>query len=245
MGAIVELIEHWREFDPTRTPYVHPKDIAAIKGVHGLSLDALPYPFAGDIAGADIWFLMLNSNVGDSDKQDEREPYFANLLLKNLRQEQTLDQHPFFSLDPKLKRTGTFKYYNGRCCFGLLIEELSRRGRMSLEESRSAVCRRVAVIQYYPYRSRGQFPVGDFADRTPSTLLAKAAVHDAMRSGKLIVIPRSAPKWGFDYGSIQPNRLITHRSDQARSPSVKPKNLGGAMAGGDAMLERLLTLASS
>ena len=241
MGAIENLIEHWRGFDLARSPYVHRKDIAALKGVHGLSLDALPYPFVGDVAGADIWFLMLNSNVGDSDKQDEREPYFADQLQRNLRQNWNAGDHPFFSLDPRLKRTGTFQYYNGRCCFGVLIDELSRRTRITSDQARRIVSRRVAVVQYYPYRSRGQFPSGDFADRTPSTLFAKDAVHEAVNAGKLVIIPRSAPKWGFEYGILQPDRLITHRSDQARSPSVKPKSSGGAMAGGDAMLDRLLT----
>jgi hypothetical protein len=240
MTAISKLIDHWRQYSFGSRPAVHPADKHAVSGAGGLHLQAEPYPFVGDVSGADIWFLMLNSNVGDADHVDEARPKMSELLRRNLSQQWECMEYPFFSLDPALHHTGTFAYYNGRCAFGQLINQFADDAGLPVDNARRTVAKRVAILQYYPYRSKGTYPNDSRLDLTPSSRLAVAAARAALSEGKLIIVPRSAPKWGFAYGVVSEN-LVTHRSDQARSPSVKPSALGGRMAGGDAVLRRLLS----
>lgn len=240
MTAVERLIEHWRQYEVGARPAVHPTDRHVVKGVSGLLLSAEPYPFVGDVAGADIWFLMLNSNVGDADAMDEAQPAMAELIRRNLAQEWEGVDYPFFSLHPVLQHTGTYRYYNGRCAFGQLIEAFAGRAGLSLEQARRIVANRVAVVQYFPYRSKGTYPGDARLEQTPSTRLVVAAVREAAQLGKLILVPRSALKWGFQYG-LNAGPIITHRADQARITSVKPSAYGGRMPAGDAALERLLS----
>jgi hypothetical protein len=240
MDAINRLVDHWRQYAFGSRPGVHPADQQAVNGVIGLHLGAEPYPFVGDVLGADIWFLMLNSNVGDADAADEAQPRMAGLLRRNLSQDWEGVEYPFLSLDPALRHTGTYSYYNQRCAFGQLIDEFGNQADLPSLQARRVVATRVAVLQYYPYRSKANYPGDARLDLTPSTRLAVAAVHEALAQGRLLLVPRSAPKWGFDYGVVTGN-LVTHRSDQARSPSVKPSARGGRMAAGDALLSRLLS----
>lgn len=239
MAAVERLIDHWRQYEIGTRPAVHPADRHLISSVSGLHLNAEPYPFLGDVAGADIWFLMLNSNVGDADAVDEVQPLMAELIRKNLSQDWQGADYPFFSLNPALQHTGTCRYYNARCAFGQLIEAFADRAGVSLNEARREVAKRVAVVQYFPYRSKGTYPGDAKLEHTPSTRLAVAAVKEAAQLGKLIIAPRSAPKWGFPYG-VNTGNIVTHRADQARITSVKPSAYGGRMPAGDAALERLL-----
>lgn len=149
MAAVERLIDHWRQYETGARPALHPADRSVISGVSGLHLNAEPYPFVGDVAGADIWFLMLNSNVGDADAVDEAHPVMGELIRRNLAQEWQGVDYPFFSLHPALQHTGTYRYYNGRCAFGQLIEAFAARAGVSVEGARRIVANRVAVVQYF------------------------------------------------------------------------------------------------
>lgn len=242
--ALKRLIEHWHGFDATTAPLVHPADAGHIPSLDGFALDLLPYPFVGDITRADVWVLMLNSNVGKDDRADEAKPAFHRRLLANLAQDFTGLDHPFLSLDPALAGTGTNLYYEGRNGFGHLMRTYAAKAGLPLESARMAITQRVAVLQLFPYRSTEGKAASKLSDVLPSARLAWEAAHEAVNdehSKRLVVIPRCAPDWGFPYDKIIPGKLVTHRSNQARSGSVKPASVGGACAGGDAIIARLLT----
>jgi hypothetical protein len=240
MSAIEMLIEHWRKFSPDREPYLHSADAPHVADPKNLKFNLLPYPFVGDIAGADVWVLMLNSNIGDRDEIDEEDPQFRKRQCANLRQDFSGLDYPLLSLDPVLSGTGTYQYYNVRNGFYDLIAVYGARAGIPLEEARKIIARRVAVLQLLPYRSKsGQF-VEKLSSVMPSSRLVYRAVQETISERhKLIIVPRSATLWGLKYEQ-NTDGVITYRADQARSGSLKPAAIGGKCAGGDAVVSWLL-----
>lgn len=235
MDAISTLVQHWRQLDLGAASRVHQADQAAMSGVSGFDLSATPYPYVGDILRADVWILMLNSNIGPDDQRQETEPYFAERLRANITQNLDNYEYRMLSLDPKLEHTGTYAYYNHRNGLAKLVTALAKRSRITEHEARKQLASRLAVIQLFPYRSTSGVPP-ELLSSVRSVQIARQAAREALNS-KLVVVPRSAPQWGFCYG-VREGNLFTFRADQARSASLMP---GGACGGGDAILERLLS----
>src|SRR5688572_27598612 len=241
MYATETLIEHWRRFSPDKKPYLHPADAPHVFDPKNFEFDLLPYPFVGDIAGADVWVLMLNSNIGHRDELDEEDPLFRERQRANLRQDFRGLDYPLLSLDPVLRGTGTYQYYNVRNGFHDLIDVYGTRAGIPTEDARKAIARRVAVLQLLPYRSKsGQYDE-KMSGVMPSSRLVYRAVQEAVSlKHKLVVVPRSAPLWGLKYEQNIDGRIITYRADQARSGSLKPSSAGGRCAGGNAIISWLL-----
>nr|WP_143840531.1 hypothetical protein [Novosphingobium panipatense] len=235
MNAIERLIAFWREFDFNAPLRVHPADRLVMNRIKGFDTKFIPYPYIGDIRTADVWVLMLNSNVGFNDAKHEAEPYFADRLSANLLQNFRDLEHPLLSLDPKLRHTGTYEYYNKRNGIGKLVTEYARRSGTTEIEARMDLARRLAIVQLFPYRSTTDVSRSLLGDSLASVRHAKAAVTNALES-KLVVVPRSVRAWGFEYG-VQREELFTFAASQARSASLLP---GGACGGGDAILHRLI-----
>lgn len=234
MSAIEKLIDHWAELDCKAPSRVHPADSAPMSGAQGFDARFMPYPYVGDIRAADVWVLMLNSNIGPTDAKQEAEPYFAERLRTNLKQDLGAYEHPMLSLDPQLRNTGTYEYYNKRNGLTKLVAELARRSGATERNSRRELARRFSVVQLFPYRSTSGVPQNLLGNTLVSVRLARAAVAEALES-KLVVVPRSARNWGFEY-DVRKGNLFTFKADQARSASLQP---GGACGGGDAILSRL------
>jgi hypothetical protein len=234
LNAIERLIEHWAGLEPSASSWIHPADQEALSGAGAFDLGFVPYPYVGDIRNADIWVLMLNSNIGPKDAIQEATPYFAERLRTNLRQDLATYEYPMLSLDPKLHDTGTYEYYNTRNGLSKLVAEFARRTGRADADARRDLAHRLAVVQLMPYRSTSGVPQALLGGAMPSVQLARAAVKKAVES-KLVVMPRSARNWGFDYGAREPN-LFVFKADQARSASLRP---GGSCGGGDAILKRL------
>lgn len=72
--AIEKLVDHWAELDLDDPPRVHPADRAPMDRAEGFNTGFMPYPYVGDIRAADVWALMLNSNIGPADAKEEAEP---------------------------------------------------------------------------------------------------------------------------------------------------------------------------
>ena len=234
MNAIANLVDFWRQLDIDKGVRVHPSDRAAMQGESSFDTTAMPYPYVGDIQGADVWVLMLNSGIGPDDAKHEAQDYFSERLRRNLVQDFEGEEFPMLSVDPRLSHTGTYAYYNGRNRVEKLINQLAANRGVKEVEARKEISRRVAVVQLFPYRSKDGVPGRLLNNSVKSVALAKAAVKEAMQS-KLIVVPRAATSWGFQYG-VQSDNLFTFRGDQARSASLMP---GGSCGGGDAILSRL------
>jgi hypothetical protein len=205
-----------------------------LNGAKAFDFGAIPYPYVGDIQSAAVWVLMLNSNISPDDKRQESEAYFAGRLRTNLRQDLRDHEYRMLSLDPELSHTGTYTYYNRRNGLAKLVSKLASIRNAPEREARKELASRLAVIQLFPYRSTSGVPARFLSDAIPSVQLARKAVQEAIKS-KLIVVPRSASRWGFEYG-VRSENLFTFRGDQARAASLMP---AGACGGGDAILERL------
>lgn len=234
MGAIDKLVGHWQGIN-LETPFrIHQADQVAMDQAQPFDTGLMPYPYVRDIRGADVWVLMLNSNIGADGAQQEAEPYFAQLLRDNLMQDFNDVEYPILLLDPKLRETGTYKYYNNRNGTAKLIAEFARRSGTKEGRARRELSRRIAVLQLVPYRSTSGVPQKLLGNTLASVRLARAAVIEALES-KLVIVPRSARNWCFQYG-IREKNLFTFKACQARSASLRP---GGACGGGDAILNRL------
>ena len=235
MSAIEKLIDHWRKLDLKVPLRIHPADQTLMDHVQGFDTGLVPYPYVGDIRAADVLVLMLNSNIGPTDAKQEAEPYFADRLRGNLKQDLGDCEHPMLSLDPRLRGTGTYEYYNKRNGLTKLVTELAKRSGATERDARRELARRLAVVQLCPYRSTSGVPQALLGNALASVRLARMAITEALKS-KLVVVPRSARCWGFEYGVREAN-LFTFKADQARSASLQP---GGACGGGDAILDRLI-----
>lgn len=234
MSAIEKLIGHWAELDLAAPSLVHPADRCTMERAQGFNTGFMPYPYVGDISAADVWVLMLNSNIGPADAKQEAGSYFADRLSTNLKQDLGAYEYPMLSMDPKLRDTGTYEYYNKRNGLTKLVAALSKRLGTTENAARRELARRLAVVQLFPYRSISGVPQHLLGEALPSVWFAKAAVAEALKR-KLVVVPRSARNWGFAYG-VREGNLFTFKADQARSASLQP---GGACGGGDAILSRL------
>ncbi len=231
MSALNNLIDHWRLFENVNTEHVHRRDAAFFTGQSDkLHLFLPPIPYVGDLKSADVWILMLNSGVGACDEQDEAAEPYHSLKSRNLRQEFADVSHPFISLDPALSDTGTYLYYNQKRGLGRLISSLAAELRLTKENARALVARKVAVLELIPYRSKG-FP-GALA-QVPSANLARAAAHEALGQ-KLLVSPWGAAHWRLPAQHSDADRLITR---SARAFSFAP---GGASGFGEAIIKRLI-----
>ena len=236
MQAVDRLVAYWRDLDLSAPPFVHPADQSALLSFPEFDQNAIPYPYVGDIREADVWVLMLNSNIAATDKEHEAQPYLRARLQANLRQELSQYEHPLLCLDPALKHTGTYEYYNRRNGLAKVIAAYAKQTNIGEAAARSEVSRRLAILQLFPYRSSVGVAAKLLGDALLSVQYARAAVKESLGE-RLIIVPRSSRHWGFEYGSHEPGRLLTYKADQARTASLIP---GGAGGGGDEILTRLL-----
>ena len=232
MEALERLFDHWQRLGPSSAPYIHNRDKPFLVDRQIRFEDHLtPYPYLGDLRRARVWLLMLNSSVDSADAADEQQPYFKELSKRNIEQDFAGVEFPFFSLDPQLEGTGTYRYYNTKRGLGQLVRSLAVQRAIPEVVARKLVSQYVAVLELLPYRSKN-FPAA--AAQLPSVNLSRAAAHEALAQ-RLLLVPWGADHWRLPRNAIQPN-LITQG---ARTFSFAP---GGASGFGEAILDRLATI---
>lgn len=253
------LADFWREFDSENPPFIHPADRAVIEARQGrdhrfdsleafvnspafgdpgrgLHLHLLPLPFAGDLANADIFILLLNPGFETADYvAGGHGSTLRAACADTIRQRVSDSAFPFFFLDPQFCWSGGYRWWEGKLR-GVLAEFARLRG-VSYLEALKALSRRMAVLEYFPYSSNSG-PEG--LRELPSSAAARAYVHDAVlpraRMGELtLVVTRQSNAWGITAQDDNGSDIIVYGGGETRAA-----HLSTGSRGGKAILKRLL-----
>lgn len=203
-----------------------------------LHLGLLPVPFMGDLLNASIYVLMTNPGVTRDDYREYERPAFRRALLANLKQERLDGFLPFPYLDPQFDWHDGFKYWDKGRGLGKSIRELARVRGISEPEARTALGRKLAVIQVVPYHSANGPNDSKSLNSWPSVRLAGGFVRDTVvqrvRARESIVIAiRRVRSWDqylpTDLSEEQ-GVMRSASAGEARSASLGPKSRwGGAI----------------
>lgn len=173
---------------PDKQPYVLSCDREAVELFNGrldssdlvrLHVDdVIPEPFVGAVRTAPVVILQLNPGCAETDNQAHADPAFRTALYANLRHEAS--DWPFYFLDPRFRDvTPGGRWWTKT--LRMLIDELSFE----------RVSNNVAVIEWFPYKSR-KFRRGC---RTSSQDYGFALVRLAIERKALIIVSRAVTLW--------------------------------------------------
>lgn len=203
----------------------------------GFHFSLLPIPFAGNLADADIYILMLNPGFHDADYYAEFENAgFRESSLRSLQQHFRDDDFYFHYLNPSYCWHPGYSYWINK--FGKLADQLAKSYwdgnlRCALFE----LSRRIAVVELIPYHSRS-YNDGNLTANLPSAQLSKQWAHDLlvpkiMQKKAVAVVTRQASIWGLDELA---DSIVCYSKGEARGAHLTPNSRGGKL-----LLERLLT----
>lgn len=169
---------------PEQAPYVVSDDADVLKrmsprlrGPYALQLDLLPQPWTGHVENAEIVMLALNPGYAQSDREELRNPDYADQWKAALS---FSTRTPFYFLDPVFKATGGARWW-------------ARRLRdLTSVVGHDAVAQKVMCVEHFAYKSERYAPLGA---SLPSQRYAFDLVRDAIRRRKQIVVMRSERIW--------------------------------------------------
>ena len=245
----MDLLSEWRHWDSDSFPYILKVDAKVLEQcgegevIHRqvpydssdkrLNLGLLPGPFMGDMLNASIYVLTLNPGYDESDYEWDRTPAFRQAVLDNLQQKRPEGVLPFICLDPRFSEHGCFRYWNDKLNLAALIKALAKGRGVSLDEARSELAEKLAVIELVPYHSPS------FNRKwlnLPSTRLAGAFVRDTVvrrvrDKQAIVIVIRQVNSWAEylpetlteEHGVI---RYVTGYRRPSLSPCT-PKLTGG------------------
>ncbi len=225
--CVAPHVRSWRE------AYVAP-DFAEPNDDKKFQLHLVPIPFIGDIEKASVVLLLLNPGYGPHDTFAEFEiPALKKRALKNLRQNFSGEDYPFYFLDPALAWHAGFRWWHGK--LAETIQELARRRCESFSEARQFLSQHLAAIELVPYHSTKYPLTREIEGTLPSTVLARRFVERRLlkKVGKnklTIIVMKGAPGWQLPEG----RNIIVYRGPRAVAAHLNPRSRGGA-----AILRRL------
>jgi hypothetical protein len=249
------LASFWSRFRLGKAPFVHPEDEGAVLtyphdnftaveqlinsdrfGYEGsrLQLGLVPAPYAGDLARADIFILMLNPGLSTVDLYGEGGvPGYRDAMLRTLHQELSNEEFPFIHLNPRYCWSGAYRWWE-RKLRDLALALIADQG--SYYSALQKLSRRIAAIELIPYHSL-VCPSG-ILSILPSVRIAKQYVHDvlvprARRREITLIVTRQVKAWGLGDLESAPD-IVTYNGGQARGASLSTHSPGGT-----AMLRRL------
>ncbi len=196
---------------PKRAPYILPEDREELlaHGVTpdslGLNLNLLPVPWNGDLTHASVLLLTLNPSVRANARTEELDKRYRELILANLRFE---SDPPLFNFHERFRATEGYAYW-----LRLLGALVSRFGI-------DHISRRVAVVEYFPYRSA--------VYRNPRCILPSqrfswSLVRRAVDQQAAIVVQRGWAEWAQAVPELTAYPCIRLRN--VRSPFLSEGNM--------------------
>jgi hypothetical protein len=240
------LIEAWCQFDSSRAPYVLEGDEVVVDDRWAcrhssweaysqdpnfgepddgrFHLDLLPVPFAGDLARASVYVLLLNPGLGPHDYFGEyKVPEFRDARLANLKQ---VPRHQFMDLNPAFSWHGGFRYWHSR--LSALISAFAMRHNLSYGQSRQIFASEIASVELVPYHSKTFAFPAKLLTKLRSVQLVQSFVTDvlsprARRGDCLIVVTRSSRYWGLKAA----RNIVLYEGSETRSAHLSPSSRGG------------------
>jgi len=192
---------------PLESPFVLSEDIACVNTYNAtisksnpnyIVVDSvIPEPFVGDVHSASVIILLLNPGLDENnDPQVHADPDFRKALLDNLEHRES--NWPFYFFNPLFEKTPGGKYWKGKT------------KNLAAEFSYSDLSKRLAAIEWFPYKSRryGGCTV-------PSQQYSFALVRAAIQRNATIVVARSLAKWEASVPELrQYEHILTLSSSQ-------------------------------
>jgi hypothetical protein len=251
--AALDLLREWAMWTPTEPPFILDADRAILgsarstpclvtfsswadayaaddfgrPGDKRLHLGLLPEPFCGNVLRASIYVLLLNPGKGNTDYYGEYEvPRYREALLATLKQEFKSVPIPFLFLDPQYAWHGGYDWWHGK--LATVIEELSRRWRVSYASARARLGSELASIELVPYHSAG-FADGDgWIRQIHSVALARAYVASVVvprvqRGEAIAIVTRQTKVWNLP----EHPGVIRYSDQEARAAHLSPNSRGG------------------
>ncbi|OGF01623.1 MAG: hypothetical protein A2024_05550 [Candidatus Edwardsbacteria bacterium GWF2_54_11] len=231
-----KLLKEWGAYKPIKPPYILKGDKALlsfskhslytnyntfIKNHHPadtktIHLGLLPVPYAGNLAKAKIFILLLNPGFKPINYFTEynHKPY-RQALLNNLKQKNLDAKYPFLFLNPSFLWTGGGSYWSQK--FGKIIEEIMGQKGWEYQKALSHISQKVAIIQSFPYHSGKYSLTKKETKKLASPKLAREYVRNVLKkkaeSGKILVlVTRHAKAWG-----IEGRNIINFKGPDARA----------------------------
>jgi len=239
------LIQAWRRFDTSHRPFVLKGDEPILRWARRCSswkdysrnpdfgqpedgqfhIDLLPVPFAGNLAKASVYVLLLNPGFGPHDYFGEYEiPAFRRARIANLRQPPRVQ---FLDLTPAFSWHGGFRYWHGRLT--ALISAFASSTRLSYGESRQFFANEIASVELVPYHSKTFHLPRKIVTNLRSVELAQQFVREvllprAKGNECLIVVTRSSGYWGL----TKARNIVLYEGSETRSAHLSPNSRGGS-----------------
>ena len=245
--GLYDIVRRWRKCNLEAPPYLFPDDsLSALQSLatghrsfkayisspefgsgheHALHIGLLPMPYAGNLAMASVFILMLNPGLSPGDYYAEHQPEFRRAHIRTLRQENAGDPFPFVFLDPRFSWHPGFGYWHNK--FRAVIAALSGKRGVTYQQAMSTLARELACLELLPYHSKS-FGAGTLLSRLPSAVAMRAFVHDALlpkvkEGDALIIATRSAATWDLPHHK----RIVVYDAGEARSAHLTPASRGG------------------
>jgi len=207
----------WRVL-PSTAPYVLPEDRLAIEAFNAKLPSTSPYrldvetvipePFIGSVTSASVVILQLNPGFDPTtDPASHADRQFRTALFANLHYEQTA--WPFYFFDPQFRDT----HPGGRWW-------KSKTRKLAEAIPLRHLGQRLAVIEWFPYKSR-RYKGGC---TVPSQEYSLSLVSAALARGARIVISRSRALWERSIPDLQryPRKLTL---SSVQNVALSPNNL--------------------
>ena len=244
-----DLIRAWRSARMDGPPYVLPGDERLLEhqrplvlrsreevlrhpdfdfsGDGRIHLGLLPVPFAGDLARADIFILLLNPGFKPADYFTEfGNSEFRAALRTNLKQPSRAPAYPLFYLNPQFADSGGYRYWREK--LARLLAMAQQKHDQKLKDVLRTFSRRIAILELFPYHSSVAGLSRAMLRSLRSVELMHAFVHDVLvpraRAGDaLLIVTRKAAEWGLK----SHRNVVVYGAMEARSAHLTPASAGG------------------
>jgi hypothetical protein len=246
-GGKMNFIEFWRETKIGKSPIIHQGDegILSVENCNYRSyiqyansaefndkknqfhLGLIPVPFAGDINRADIFILLLNPGFSIINYYEEFEDKgLRRTLERNLYQDFSKCNYPFFCLDPQYLWTGGGQYWVSK--LDSVINEVSHIRKCNYTTALHELANRIAVFELIPYHSKSYRLKKKVEDSLSSknemlNYVNSNLVTKAKKNKAIIIVTRKVSQWNLP----DDNNIIKYNNSEARSAHLTANSRGG------------------
>lgn len=242
------FIETWRSCSFEDPPYIFPGDDSLLGGKNlstyhsfadftnsadfglisdkKLHLGLLPAPFRGNLEKASIFILLLNPGLSPADYYAEYESNeFRAALLRTLRQQNSDDDYPFTSLDPRFSWQN--KYWTQKLQ-GVIEELMKQNEGMSYRDALRMLAQNIACIQFVPYHSKKFGLTSSLQKQLASSKAAvdyvnQVLVPRAKQGNAVIIATRKVREWGLPTHE----NIIAYTGIEALAAHLTPNSPAG------------------
>jgi hypothetical protein len=246
-----DLIKNWRKCEFECPPYFFPDDEPQIRNRFffptfakyvsseefgqssdkSLHIGLLPIPFIGNLEKASIFVLMLNPGLSAGDYFAEQSmPKFREAQIRNLRQENSDDEYPFFCLNPQFAWHPGFEYWKKK--FDNITGELAKHKGITYQQAMSKLAKNVVCLELFPYHSK-RFPSVLSPKKLPSAVMIRNFVNErvlpkAINGEAIIIVTRGVKIWDLNLPKDKNKNIIIPKNKEGNIIVYKPSEARSA-----------------